>query len=79
MPDLIPAAPGWYVRSRTLGATDPVIAWKPVTDDEGREVLLPYVPDGRGFPPVLVSLKSFEEHEWEAVYLPNHDPGEETP
>ena len=74
MPDLIPAAPGWYVESRIVGAIDPVIAWKPTTDAEDREVLLPYVPDNYGFAPTLIDPKSFEEHGWRVVYLPNHDP-----
>lgn len=77
MSDLIPAAPGWYVQSRTLGAIDPVIAWTPAVDLEGSTVLLPYVPAGHGFPPEVLDLKAFPRDTWEVVYLPNHDPGEE--
>lgn len=74
MSDLIPAAPGWYVRSRNLDATDPVIAWTPAVDSDGGAILLPYVPAGRGYPPEVLDLKAFPRHEWEVVYLPNHDP-----
>lgn len=71
---LIPAAPGWYVGSRTLGAMDPVIAWTPAVGLEGESVLLPYVPAGHGFPPEPPDLKAFARDLWEVVYLPNHDP-----
>lgn len=74
MSDLIPAAPGWYVHSRTLGAIDPVIAWVRAVDLDGGAVLLPYVPAGRGFPPEVIDLKAFPRDEWSVVYRPNHDP-----
>ncbi|MFD5862612.1 hypothetical protein [Streptomyces chartreusis] len=79
MSDLIPAAPGWYVQSRTLGALDPVIAWTTAPDLDGGTVLLPYVPAGRGFPPEVLDLKAFPRDEWQVVYLPTYDPGEEAP
>lgn len=78
MTDLIPAAPGWYVQSRTLGAIDPVIAWTTAPDLDGGTVLLPYVPAGRGFPPEPLDLKAFPRDLWEVVYLPNHDPATDT-
>lgn len=77
MSDLIPAASGWYVRSRALGAIDPVVAWTTAPDLEGSTVLLPYVPNGRGYPPEVLDLKAFPRDEWEVVYLPNHDPATE--
>ncbi|MET9762062.1 hypothetical protein ABZ016_23900 [Streptomyces sp. NPDC006372] len=73
MPNLIPAAPGWYLRSEAVGATDPIIAWLPSIDGDA-PTLLPFVPDGRGYSPTLVDAKALAEHEWEVVYLPNYDP-----
>ncbi|MER5467219.1 hypothetical protein [Streptomyces sp. NPDC002685] len=73
MSTLIPAAPGWYLRSEIVGAIDPIIAWLPSADGDS-PTLLPFVPDGRGYSPSLVSLKALTEQEWEVVYLPNHDP-----
>lgn len=78
MSELIPAAPGWYVRSRNLDATDPVIAWTPAVDPDGSTVLLPYVPGGCGYPPEVLGLKEFPGHDWEVVYLPNYDPATDT-
>lgn len=72
MTDLIPAASGWYIRS--LDVIDPVIAWAPTVDSDGEAILLPYVPDGPGYPPQALDLKSFPQHAWEVVYLPNYDP-----
>ncbi len=74
MADLIPAAPGWYVQSHTVGAIDPVIAWTLAPDLDGGTVLLPFVPAGRGFPPEVLDLKAFPRDEWSVVYLPNRDP-----
>lgn len=71
MTDLIPAAPGWYLHSRAVGATDPVIAWMPATEADGSPTLLPFVPNGRGYPPTLVTAKVMEDCEWEIVYRPN--------
>lgn len=71
--NVIPAAPGWYLQSETVGATDPIIAWLPATD-EHQPTLLPFVPDGRGFSPTLVDAKALKEHDWQIVYLPNYDP-----
>jgi hypothetical protein len=77
MTTLIPAAPGWYLRSENVGATDPIIAWLPSADGDA-PTLLPFVPDGRGFAPTLVDAKALEKHEWEIVYLPNHDPANDS-
>lgn len=66
----IPAAPGWYLQSRAVGATDPIIAWLPSADGN-RPTLLPFVPDGRGCTPTLVDAKALAECEWEVVYLPS--------
>lgn len=73
MSNLIPAAPGWYLRSEAAAETIPVIAWVPSSDGDS-PTLLPFVPDGRGCSPTLIDLQGMAEQEWEAVYLPNHDP-----
>ncbi|MFF2933544.1 hypothetical protein [Streptomyces mirabilis] len=76
MPEIIPAAPGWYLVSHIGDEPDydPIIAWTPAVDLEGEAVLLPYVPNGRGYPPVIADLKSFDRYERNVVYRPNHDP-----
>jgi hypothetical protein len=76
MPDLIPAASGWYVHSALIGATDPVIAWAPTTDD-GEAALLPYVPNGAGYPPVQLTAQQLSSGAWSVVYRPNYDPATE--
>jgi hypothetical protein len=76
MTDLIPAAPGWYLKAD--GDLSPVIAWEPgvqyTPDGEDPPVLLPYIANGPGLAPSLVPAESFERVKWEVVYLPNHDP-----
>jgi hypothetical protein len=83
MADPIPAAPGWYLVSHIGDEPDydPVIAWSPAVDLDGGAVLLPYVNGGRGFPPELADLKSFERDERYVTYLPNYDSatGSESP
>jgi hypothetical protein len=79
MSDLIPAAPGWYLVSH-IGDTpdyDPIIAWSRATDLEGGAILLPWINGGRGFPPEVADLKSFERYERHVDYLPNRDPAAE--
>ncbi|MEV7387204.1 hypothetical protein [Streptomyces sp. NPDC091215] len=76
MTDLIPAAPGWYVHSTLIGATDPVIAWSPTTND-GNAALLPYVPNGPGYVPILLTAEQMSDGEWSVVYRPNYDPATE--
>jgi hypothetical protein len=80
MSDLIPAAPGWYLRSEPGDATLPIIAWLPSADGDA-PTLLPFVPDNRGCSPTLINLAAPEERaqEWQVVYLPNHDPQRERP
>lgn len=79
MSALIPAAPGWYLITWLGDARhlDPIIAWTPATDLDGGVVLLPYVNGGRGLPPEIADLKSFERYERSVTYLPNYDPAEE--
>ncbi|MFE2684042.1 hypothetical protein [Streptomyces mirabilis] len=80
MPDLIPAAPGWYLVSHIGDEPDydPIIAWTSAVDLEGEAVLLPYVPTGRGYPPAIADLKSFDRDERTVAYLPGRDPGSDT-
>ncbi|MDK1344172.1 hypothetical protein QNO09_12835 [Streptomyces sp. 378] len=77
MSDLIPAAPGWYLKADA--DLTPVVAWQPGTqytsDGVAPAVLLPYIANGPGLAPSLVPAESFERVEWEVVYLPNYDPG----
>ena len=77
MTDLIPAAPGWYVHEIDDGeeSFDPVIAWKPATDSDGDDILLPYVDAGTGFPPFALTADSFKHCNRSVVYRPAHDPG----
>jgi hypothetical protein len=70
--DLIPAAPGWYLE--TAGDLEPVIAWTPAIDSEGKDTLLPFVPDNRGITPWLVTEDFIKKFNGKVVYLPNHDP-----
>ncbi|WP_030606291.1 hypothetical protein [Streptomyces achromogenes] len=80
MTDLIPAAPGWYLK--TDGDLDPVIAWQPGVQHTSAggdpTVLLPYIANGPGLAPSLVSAESFERVGWEVVYLPSYDPAADT-
>jgi hypothetical protein len=79
MPDLIPAAPGWYLQETEGGVTslDPVIAWQTGTHDtDGDATLLPFVDGGTGSPPILMAADSFKYCNRRIVYRPNHDPGE---
>lgn len=69
MSNLIPAAPGWYLRSETAGATLPIIAWAPGADGDA-PTLMPFVPDGRGYSPTLMWPTTLKEEEWQVVYLP---------
>ncbi|MER7927034.1 hypothetical protein ABTY96_28410 [Streptomyces sp. NPDC096057] len=81
MPDLIPAAPGWYLKTADDPALEPVIAWRPSMysepDATAVQVLLPYIANGPGLVPSLIPRKSFERDGWEVVYLPNHAPATE--
>lgn len=80
MSTLIPAAPGWYLKAD--GDLTPIVAWQAglqyTLDGEDPTVLLPYITNGPGLAPSLVPAESFERGGWEAVYLPNHDPGQES-
>ena len=83
MTNLIPAAPGWYVKTGDDRALEPVIAWEPgiqyTSDGEDPTVLLPYIPNGPGLAPSLIPAESDERVGWQVVYLPNHDPAQESP
>ncbi|MFD9445912.1 hypothetical protein ACFWBR_35040 [Streptomyces sp. NPDC060006] len=78
MTNLIPAAPGWYLKTDDDPDLIPVIAWEPgvqhTNDGTDPDVLLPYIPNGPGLAPSLVRAPAFERANWEVVYLPNHDP-----
>ncbi|MFC8415701.1 hypothetical protein [Streptomyces coelicoflavus] len=78
MTDLIPAAPGWYLKTDDDPALEPIVGWMPSTstDPDGTlgHILLPYIANGPGLPPSLVPNRSFRSSNWEAVYRPNHDP-----
>lgn len=78
MSDLIPAAPGWYVREVDEdgeASLDPVIAWQASTDTDGEPALLPFVDGGPCTTPLLLTAASFEDFSRSIVYRPNHDPG----
>lgn len=74
---MIPANPGWYVLETDEDGEflDPVIAWKPTSDSDGDNILLPFVDGSPGFPPCLLTEESFREHNRSIVYRPSHDPG----
>ncbi|MEU0369084.1 hypothetical protein ABZ070_02270 [Streptomyces sp. NPDC006283] len=76
---MIPATPGWYVHEPDEQGEflDPVIAWKPTTDSDGDDILLPFVDGGPGFPPHLLSEESFKHIQRSVIYRPSHDPGRE--
>ncbi|MFE5218410.1 MULTISPECIES: hypothetical protein [unclassified Streptomyces] len=79
MPDLIPAAPGWYLREVDEDgevSLDPVIAWQAGADADGEPTLLPFVDGGPSMPPLLLTAAAFEELSRSVVYRPNHDPAE---
>ena len=79
MTDLIPAAPGWYVRE-TDGETvtlDPIVAWKPHTDSDDDPVLLPMVGGGPKAPVILLDTDQLDHWDRTIVYRPKHDPGNE--
>ncbi|MFJ4867778.1 hypothetical protein [Streptomyces sp. NPDC088757] len=73
MTDLIPAAPGWYLKTNDDPALEPIIAWSPSTGSDGDPILLPYIVNGPGMPPSLIPRDSYEGSGWHAVYRPNHD------
>ncbi|MEV6833603.1 hypothetical protein AB0N17_03570 [Streptomyces sp. NPDC051133] len=79
MPEIIPAAPGWYVQETAEGKTtlEPVIAWLANTDTDGHPELLPFVDGGPGTPPLPLSAEGFTEFDRCIVYRPNYDPGAE--
>ncbi|MFI0139625.1 hypothetical protein [Streptomyces luteogriseus] len=77
MPNLIPAAPGWYLREVDEdgeASLDPVIAWQAHADADGEPTLLPFVDGGPGTPPLLLTAAAFQEFGRSIVYLPNYDP-----
>ncbi|MBY8879753.1 hypothetical protein [Actinacidiphila acidipaludis] len=77
MPDVIPAAPGWYLKEiYEDGETnlDPIIAWQVATTADGEATLLPFVDSLPGSPPFAHTEGSFKEHRRHVVYLPSHDP-----
>jgi hypothetical protein len=79
MPDLIPAAPGWYLREVDEDgevSLDPVIAWQAGADVDGEPTLLPFVDAGPGAPPILLTAEAFQVFGRSVVYRPNHDPGD---
>ncbi|MFK0154614.1 hypothetical protein ACIQVK_21385 [Streptomyces sp. NPDC090493] len=79
MADLIPAAPGWYLRETDGDSVvlDPIAAWTTGVDADGEAVLLPYISGGPTIPPLLINVDDFQYWKRRAVYLPNHDPATE--
>lgn len=79
MTEIIPAAAGWYLEETDDGETtlDPVIAWKVATNEDGEDILLPYVDGGPGFPPFAHTEESFKGLGRCIVYRPSHDPASE--
>jgi hypothetical protein len=77
MPQIIPATPGWYLQECDApdSAYDAIVAWQEATDDRGEAILLPYVDNGPGYPPVLWTADSLLRMECRIVYQPNRDPG----
>ncbi|NUR03630.1 MAG: hypothetical protein HOY79_46110 [Streptomyces sp.] len=77
MPTIIPAANGWYLEETDeTGETslDPVIAWKATADEDGDDILLPFVDAGPGRPPFAHTEESFKELRRRVVYRPSYDP-----
>ncbi|WP_333767732.1 hypothetical protein [Streptomyces sp. IBSBF 2435] len=79
MPQIIPAAPGWYLEETDDGETtlDPVIAWKVATAADGEDILLPFVDAGPCAPPFAHTEESFESFRRQIVYRPSYDPATE--
>ncbi|QJS13219.1 hypothetical protein HKX69_30035 [Streptomyces argyrophyllae] len=77
MSEIIPAAPGWYVRTPDDPTLEPVLAWQTAVqhtrDGSDTGVLLPYIPNSAGRAPSLIPAESFERSQWEVVYLPETD------
>ncbi|MGW5467702.1 hypothetical protein [Streptomyces chartreusis] len=80
MPQIIPAAPGWYIAygEKDDPLYEAVIAWQEATDDRGEAVLLPYTDNGRGFPPVRWSTERLMREEARITYRPHFDPEDES-
>ncbi|MFD8882359.1 hypothetical protein ACFV0H_07525 [Streptomyces erythrochromogenes] len=78
MSTVIPAAPGWYVLETDDGdqTLDAVIAWKTATDEDGDDVLLPFVNAGPGAPPFALTPDSFKHLNRQVVYRPDHNPSD---
>lgn len=78
MSNLIPAAPGWYVRETDEEegdvGYDPVIAWLAASDTDGEPTLLPFVDGGSYSPPLLLTAEAFKAFGRCVVYRPNRDP-----
>ncbi|MDV5147206.1 hypothetical protein R1T08_24270 [Streptomyces sp. SBC-4] len=76
MNTVIPATPGWYVRETDDEGDylDPVIAWLATVNQDGDDVLLPFVNAGPGDPPFTLSPESFKDLNREVVYRPGYNP-----
>jgi hypothetical protein len=70
MSSLIPAQPDWYVRY-TDGPRHRIIAWF-ATMDGRDDILLPFVEQDAGKPPVLYTLDRIEEHAIRITHEPAH-------
>ncbi|MDH6522013.1 hypothetical protein M2163_000992 [Streptomyces sp. SAI-135] len=76
MPQIIPAAPGWYIAygDKDDQLYDAVVAWQEAADDRGDAILLPYTDNGPGFPPVRWSTQRLLREEGQVVYRPDYKP-----
>lgn len=74
MTDLIPAAPGWYLRETDGHAVvlDPIIAWRPAVDVDGDDILLPFVSGGPKTPAILMDQDALTHWDRTIVYRPSH-------